>query len=141
MLPFTKSDTIALAKAAIADNDVAAILEPANGTVSLKSNSYEDFVVEVLLDNLVAVAASASVQFYQKATNDGDVSATWTAVGSPVVVALGATIALLAGTAKLHSRNFSEKYVSAIVTLTIADQGAATYAVASLRGELARRDI
>lgn len=141
MLPFTKSDTIALAQAAIADNDVSAVLEPADGTVSLESNSYEDFVVEVLLNNLVASAASASVQFYEKATNDGDVSATWDAVGDPVVVALGSTVGLLAGSAKLHSRNFGEKYVSAIVTLTIADQGASTFAVASLRGELARRDV
>jgi hypothetical protein len=141
MLPFTKSDAIYLASALVADNDVTAVLEPATGAVSLESNAYEDFVVEVSFDNKVASAGSVSVQFYKKATNDGDVSATWTAVGAPIVVAIAASVGGSVSAAKKHSREFGSKYVSAIATLTFADQNAATYASASLRGELKRRDI
>jgi hypothetical protein len=146
MLPFTKSDSVALKSALIADNDVAATLEPADGTVSLESNAYEEFVVETRMNNLVASAVSASVQFYGKNTNDGDVSATWTAIGvlpgtAPIVEASGASIGEKVLTARLHSRNVGYKYVSAIVALTFADQGAATSAAATLRGEIARRDV
>lgn len=146
MLPFTKSDSIFLASDLVADNDVLSVLEPATGAVSLEANAYEQFVVEVSFDNLVASVVSASVQFYGKATNDGDVSATWTVIGvapltAPIVAASAATVGGKLLTATLHSRHVAYKYVSAIATVTYADQGAATYAAASLRGEIARRDI
>lgn len=97
MLPFTKSDSIFLASDLVADNDVLSVLEPATGAVSLEANAYEQFVVEVSFDNLVASVVSASVQFYGKATNDGDVSATWTVIGvapltAPIVAASGKSV-------------------------------------------------
>lgn len=141
MLPFTKSDTIYLASALVADNDVSKVLEPATGAVSLESNAYEDFVVEVSFDNKVATAGSVSVQFYEKATADGDVSATWAPVEDPIVVPIAAAIGGSVSVAKLHSRLFALQYATAIATVTFADQNAATYVSASLRGELARRDI
>lgn len=146
MLPFTKSVSIALAKDAVADNDTSSVLEPADGTVSLEANAYEQFVVEVLFDNAVAAAVEASVQFYGKDTADGDVSATWNAIGvkpgtAPIVQTSAATSGLKLLTATLHSRNVEYKYVTAIVTLTYSDQNATTVALASLRGELARRDV
>jgi hypothetical protein len=146
MLPFTKSDSVALASALVADNDVAATLEPADGTVSLEANAYEEFVVETRFNNLVAAVVSASVQFYKKATNDGDVSATWTLAGvypltAPIVEASAATAGEKVLTARLHSRHIDVKYVTAIVALTFADQGAATFAASTLRGEIKRRDI
>ena len=146
MLPFTKSDSIFLASDLVADNDVSSVLEPATGAVSLESNAYEQFVAEVLFDNLVAAVVSASVQFYGKDTADGDVSGSWNAIGvypgtSAIVNASAATAGGKLLTATLHARNVSYKYVTAIVTVTYSDQGAATYAAASLRGEIARRDI
>jgi hypothetical protein len=139
MLPFTKSDSIFLASDLVADNDVSSVLEPATGAVSLESNAYEQFVAEVLFDNLVAAVVSASVQFYGKDTADGDVSGSWNAIG--VYPGTSAIVNASAATATLHARNVSYKYVTAIVTVTYSDQGAATYAAASLRGEIARRDI
>lgn len=145
MVPFTKSDSLVLDSALIADNDVAATLEPATGEVSLEANSYEQFVVDVAVGNLVASAVSASVQFYGSDVASGDIGDTWTPIGvlpgdDPIVVASAASTGEKLLSATLHSRNVGYKYVSAIVTLTVADQGATTYAVAILRGEIARRD-
>jgi hypothetical protein len=144
-VPLLKSATSPLAIAAIADNDTSAALEPATGAVSLEANLYEQFVAELFMDNKVAALISVSFQFYGSDAASGDISATWTKIGvegsdDPIVDASAATSGLKLQSATLHAREIGFKYVSVIATVTFSDQGAATTAVLTLRGESKRTD-
>lgn len=141
MRTFTgQGDPVLLGVADVVDNDVTTTLEPPDGTFSLEAHSFEEYVVEA--GGLLAAdgAKSVSVQFYGKATADGDVSSTWTALGSPVVASLGSTADRTAARVTLNRQGAGlHKYVSAIATFTHVDQGTTGRVYASLSGNIPTR--
>lgn len=148
MRPYTFSEVLAL-NAQLNTDGVTSVAEPATGAVSLEANAHEEFEVEVAGFNGVAGAVSASVQYYGKLTNDGDVSATWTKVGAtetagvadPLALALRASgTGIFAGKVSLNRLNLPFKYVTAIVTLTHPDDNAAGAFTVTLRGVGAGRE-
>jgi hypothetical protein len=121
MRAYTDQDVLFGAAALPGNGDTSSVLEPATGAVSLDGHKYEDIIAMVSGLSGVAGAQSASVQFYEADAASGDVSASWDAVGDPIVVDLGALTAGSAGKAVMNRQNFTKKYVSAIATITHPD--------------------
>lgn len=123
MRPYTDTDIKPLFSAQLVDNATSTALTPAAGD-SLEANAYEDFVVCTGLKSTVDGAKSASVQFWEKNTQDGTVQVNdWFAVGSPIVLAMASDTSDLDqnGRAVKNRLAFSRKYVSAVVTWTHPD--------------------
>jgi hypothetical protein len=132
MRAFTESDFVFVGSVRPADNDVAATIEGADGSFSIDASRYEDIVAIATLYNNVAGAKSVSIQFYESAAPTLDVSATWTAVGAPVVVDLGTGTVGSVGVAVKNRQAFTKKYVSAIAVFTLIDPGVGVTTTAQL---------
>jgi hypothetical protein len=145
MLPFTKNTSVFGLTARVADGETSKALEPADGTYSLEASQYDSVRVLVGISNKVASAPTLSVQFYGKVTADGDVSGSWAAEGvGGGTTALTATGAAAASNQVLEvsipTREIGYKYVTAIATITFADQDAATEVFSVMVGEIKRRE-
>lgn len=121
MRAYTDQDVLFGAAGLPGNGVTTSTLEPATGAVSLDGHKYEDIIAVVSGKSGQAGAQSASVQFYEADAASGDISATWTAVGDPVVVDLGALTTGKAGKAVMNRQSFTKKYVSAIATITHPD--------------------
>lgn len=97
-------------------------------TSAIEANIHDEVEAVVFLSDDEAVSAkSVSFQFYGKATADGADFTSWTAVGDPVVVALGTDALVRAVASALkHTRDFAFRYANVEATITHSDAGANT---------------